>query len=158
MMLSTKDLPITNANQDPSRRKLQHLWARSYKITKFRGPNTVELELLADMMIHDTVNISRVKKYTAGRAQEKPPPPPVRTVRDQDGTIHCSYVIEAITPLKIAPGVQGGYKYQIKWKGYDDAEMTWAPAANLSKAKEMLNDYKKQHGLGEMKVKQKRRD
>jgi hypothetical protein len=36
--------------------------------------------------------------------------------------------------------------------------MTWEPAANLSKAKEMLDDYKKQHGLGETKVKQKRRN
>jgi hypothetical protein len=110
------------------------------------------------MMIHDTETVSRIKKYTADQAPEKPPPPPVWTVRDKDGTIQRSCVVEAITSHKRAPGVKGGYKYQIKWEGYDDDEMTWKPAANLSKAKEMLNDYKKQHGLGEMKVKQKRRD
>jgi hypothetical protein len=89
VMLSTKDLPITYANQDPSRRKLQHPWAGSYKIIKFRGPNAVELELPADMTIHDTENVSRIKKYTADQAPEKPPPPPppVWTVRDKDGTI-----------------------------------------------------------------------
>jgi hypothetical protein len=70
MMLSTKDLPITNANQDPSRWKLQHPWARPCKITKFRGPNTVELELPADMTIDDTVNVSTFKKYTTDRARE----------------------------------------------------------------------------------------
>jgi hypothetical protein len=34
--------------------------------------------------------------------------------------------------------------------------MTWEPAPNLSKGKEMLVDYKIQHGLGEIKVKLKR--
>jgi hypothetical protein len=71
--------------------------------------------------------------------------------------IQRSYVVEAITSHKRAPGIKGGYKYQIKWAGYDDDEMTWEPAANLSKAKKMLDDYKKQHGLGETKVKRKRK-
>jgi hypothetical protein len=56
------------------------------------------------------------------------------------------------------PGVKGSYKYQIKWEGYDDDEMTWELATNLSKAKKMVDDYKKQHRLGETKVKQKRKD
>jgi hypothetical protein len=34
--------------------------------------------------------------------------------------------------------------------------MTWEAAFNLSKAKQMLDDYKKQHGPGETKVEQKR--
>jgi hypothetical protein len=33
--------------------------------------------------------------------------------------------------------------------------MTWEPAVNLSKAKQMLDDYKKQQGLGETVVKRK---
>jgi len=63
----------------------------------------------------------------------------------QDGKIQHSYVVEVITWHKQATGVEGGYNYQIKWEGYDDHEMSWEPAANSSKAKEMLNDYRKQH-------------
>jgi len=141
-MLSTQDLPITYVNKDPSRRKLQHPWAGPYKIIKFRGPNAVRLELPPDMTIYDTVNISRIKKYTVDRAREKPPTPPVWTVRAKDGTIQRWYDVKAITSHMRAPGVKGCYKYQIRWQGYDDNEMTWEPAANLSKAKQMLDDYK----------------
>jgi hypothetical protein len=158
MMLSTKDLLITYTNEDRSRRKLQRPWAGPSKIIKFHGPNAVELELMADMTIHHTVNVSRFKKYTADWERENPPLPPVPTVRDKDGTIQDSYVVKAITSYKRALGVKGGYKYQIKWEGYDDNEMTWEPAANPSNAREMLDDYQKQHGLGETNVKQKRRD
>ena len=35
VMLNTKDLPITYASHDPSRRKLQHPWAGLYRIIKF---------------------------------------------------------------------------------------------------------------------------
>jgi hypothetical protein len=51
------------------------------------GPNAIELELLSDMTIHDTGNVSRIKKYTADQAREKPPPPLVLTVRDKDGKV-----------------------------------------------------------------------
>jgi hypothetical protein len=109
------------------------------------------------MSIHDTVNVSRLKKYIADPTREKPPPPPVRAVMDKHGTIQRSYVVEAIVSHKKAPGVKGGYKFQIKWEGYDDDDMTWEPAANLSNAKQILDDYKKQHGLGERKVKRKKK-
>jgi hypothetical protein len=42
MMFNTKDLPITYASQDPSRRKLQHPWAGPYKVIRFRGPIAIE--------------------------------------------------------------------------------------------------------------------
>ena len=157
VMLNTKDLPITYASQDPSRRKLQYPWAGPYRIIMFRGPNAVELELPKDMSIHDTVNVSRLKKYIADPTREKPPPPPIRAVMDKHGTIQRSYVVEAIVSHKKAPGIKGGYKFQIKWEGYDDDDMTWEPAANLSNAKQILDDYKKQHGLGERKVKRKKK-
>jgi len=45
------------------------------------------LEFWADMKIQDTVNVSRLKKYTADQGCEKRPPPPVPSVWDQDGPI-----------------------------------------------------------------------
>jgi hypothetical protein len=38
-------------------------------------------------------------------------------------------VVEAIVSPKKAPGIEGSYKYQIKWKGYNDDDMIWEPAA-----------------------------
>jgi hypothetical protein len=35
--------------------------------------------------------------------------------------------------------------------------MTWEPAANLSNARLILDNYKKQYSLGERKVKQKKK-
>jgi len=105
---------------------------------KFNGTNAVELELPADMTIHDTLNVSRIKKYTADQVPEKPAPPPDWTVGDKDGTILHSYVVEVITSHKRATGVKCGYKYQIKWEGYDDDEMTLEPAAIHSKQRKCL--------------------
>jgi hypothetical protein len=62
-----------------------------------------------------------------------------------------------IVLYKKAPGIKGGYKYQIKQEGYNDDDMPWELAVNLSKAKLMLDNYKKQQGLGERKVKRKRK-
>jgi len=71
--------------------------AEPYVIIKFNGPNAVELELPADMMMHETVNVSRLKKYTADRPRENPPPPPVQTAWEKDDTYQCSFVVEVIT-------------------------------------------------------------
>jgi len=122
---------------------------------KFCWPNAVEQELLADMTNYDTVNNIRLKMYTADWASEKPPPPQGQTVQDTDGTIQHAYVVEAFTLHKRALAVNGGYRYQIKWEGDNNDEVTWEPAANLWKPKQILFDYKKQHRLGETKVKRK---
>jgi hypothetical protein len=74
-------------------------------------------------------------------------------VGDNDGIIHHSNIIVAIAVHKQTLGMNGGYKYQIKLEGYNMNKMTWKPAANLSNAKQMLEEYKKQYGLGYTKVK-----
>jgi len=63
-------------------------------------------------------------------------------------------VIEAISWHKQVSGVKDSYKYQIKWKCYDDDKKTSEPATNVSKAIQLLGDYHKQHRLLETKVKQ----
>jgi hypothetical protein len=90
VFLDTKDLPVTYANVNPTRRKLVHRYIGPYEILRIRG-NAVELDLPNDMMIHDTVNVSRLKidRTDNSRIAWRPPPPPVRTSRA--GT---SYVVE----------------------------------------------------------------
>jgi len=94
---STRVLLIIYTNYSPSWQKLQHLSAGPYKTITFFGPSTVELELTEDMNIRHALNVSRLKKFTTDWAWQKPPPPPIRTVWDTDGTIQHSYFVEAIT-------------------------------------------------------------
>jgi len=44
VIVSMNDLPMTYANKDFSWRNVQHLWAGQYKMIKFCGPNTAQLE------------------------------------------------------------------------------------------------------------------
>jgi len=123
MTLSTNDLPIPYAYRDPARGMVRHLWAVMYRIITFCWPNADELELLAYGMIHETVNISRLKKYTADLAQEKHPTSPVPNGSDKAVTIKRADVIEAITLRKCVLGVTGSYKYQITQEARNNNEM-----------------------------------
>jgi len=40
------------------------------------------------------------------------------------------------------PDIKCGYNYQFSWARYDNDKVTGEPAANLSKSKQMLHDYK----------------
>jgi len=122
----------------------------------FCGPDSVELELLAHMIVHNTVNISRLKKYTADWLWEMAPPPPLQMIWDKDGTSQCWGTMEGITSHKRSPDVKGSYIFHIQWEGYDN-EVSWEPAANLAKAKQMIADYQEHHRLGETKVQWKRK-
>jgi len=154
-MLNTKNLPMTYVNKDSSWRKLEHQWAVHFKISKLHWPNDVELELPADIIIHGTVNFNQLHTYTTYLSQENPPPQPIRTAWDKDGTIQYWYLAEDITSQMEILGVKDSFQYQIKSKGYND--ITWQPAINLSKAKQILHDYKKQPEMEATKAKQTRK-
>jgi len=47
--------------------------------------------------------------------------------------------VEGITLHNHMPVIKGGYTYPTKWEGYN--EMTLEASTNLSKAKQMLDDY-----------------
>jgi len=103
--LTDADLPMTYMNQDPSSGKLQHPWARPCHIIKYSWQKAVKWELLADMMIHDTVHVSRLQKYTTDRAREKSPLSAVHTVRDIHGHTEDWDVVEGNTSRKWLSGV-----------------------------------------------------
>lgn len=89
--------------------------------------------------MHNTVNISWLEKCTADQVWAKPPSPPIQTVREEEGTIQCTCDVEGITLHNHMPVIKGGYTYPTKWEGYN--EMTLEASTNLSKAKQMLDDY-----------------
>jgi len=152
VMLRTENLLVLCANQDQSQWKLQYPSARAYTTVEFHGLNAVKSELLVDMVIQDTVYIRRLKKYTTAWFGDNPPSRSVQTVRNNVGTIQCHYVLERITLHMQMRGANGGYRYHIKWEGYDHDEITWVPVGSHSKPIQILDDCKKRHGLERTKA------
>jgi hypothetical protein len=149
VFLDTKDLPITYANVNITRRILVHHYIGPYEILRIRG-NTVELDLPNDMTMHDTVNVCRLKvdRMDDSRIAWRPPPSPVQTSRA--GT---SYVVESIA--KHWPSSDGtSWEYEVKWEGWEGKDTTWEPEGNIANAREMVEQYWKEMG-GRPKAKRK---
>jgi hypothetical protein len=149
VFLDTKDLPITYANVNPTRCKLGDRYIRPYEILRIRGI-AVELDLPNDMMIHDTVNVSRFKvaRTDDSRIAWRQPPPPVWTSRTGP-----SYVVES--SAKHQPSSNGtSWEYEVKWECWDEKHNTWEPEENMAKSKGMVEQYWKEMG-GRPKAKRK---
>jgi len=141
VFLYSKDVPIRYANVNPMRSKLVHHYIAPYEILQICG-NTVEQDLPNDMMIYDTVNISRLKvdRMDNSRVVWQPPPPQVLT--NSPGT---TYIIESIA--KHRPSSDGtSWECEVTWDGWDEKDNTWAPEENMAKAKEMVKRYWKEIG------------
>jgi hypothetical protein len=92
VFLDTNDLPITNANVNPTRHKLVHHYIGPYNILRIRE-NTIEPNIANYIMIYNTVTVSRLKgdQTNHSRIAWRPPPRHVRT--SYPGT---SYVVQSI--------------------------------------------------------------
>ena len=106
MMMNTRDLPITYMNQLCSRYKVQHQCVGHKKISMFCWLNAVRLDLPANLMIHDPIQIIWLNWCMVGGEYSEPHPSPIRTVTGQNGHIWCPYCIEAITTHMYALGIK----------------------------------------------------
>ena len=84
VFLLTKHLSIGYVNEDPSRRKLQYLYAGPFKLIKRYKENAFELDLPSHWTLHRVFNVARFKRdLTSGRPKEQVLPniPPLRTTK-----------------------------------------------------------------------------
>jgi len=141
VFLDTKDLPITYTNVNPTRCKLVHGYVSPYEILQI-GRAAVKLDLPNDMWIHATVTISRLKvdRMDNSTVTWQPPPPPVR-ISHAD----TSYIVQSIA--NYCPSSKGtGWEYEVKWEGWDEKDNTLEPEENMTKPKEIVEQYWKEIG------------
>ena len=116
------------------------------------GPNRFKLKLPSDCRIHDTFHVSRLKPWTDPdviKMKKKKIPLPTAFKGKKN-----EYNVERILETDFSYGIRW---YLVHWKGYDEIkDSTWEPEENLTHAKKLVEEFKKQHGIDEEdKTKQK---
>ena len=119
-------------------------WIGPYKIEReipgSKG-TAYELQLPANLRIHDAFHVNLLKPYRAdGRVQ---PPPPELTV---DGQIE--YEVQSILAHREhKSGRSSKREYLIQWRGYDQSYNTWKPESCLANCQRVLKQYLEAQGM-----------
>ncbi|CAL8465851.1 g5387 [Coccomyxa elongata] len=116
--------------------KLMPRYIGPYRVVKKIGQASYELDLAANMRIHDVFHVSLLKPYVPGRGVH--PPPPQLT---DDGQVE--YEMERI--LQHEDRRYRGNKvrrwFYVHWKGYDRSHDTWESEADLTNCPDKLAEY-----------------
>jgi len=136
VLLSTKNLKWQMEGRRSE--KLTERFVDPYKVKGIVSSNAIELELPNSIKIHPVVNVSRVQLYKSQvKGQKKIPPKPV--------------IIEGVEEFEVERilnkrTVRGKEKFLVRWKGYTAGEDTWENRKNLENAKELVEEFEREHG------------
>jgi len=118
--------------------KLTEHFVGPYKVKGIISSNAIELELSNSIKIHPVVNVSRVRLYKLQvKGQKKIPPKPVIIKEEEESEV------EKILNKRMARGKE---KFLVRWKGYTAGEDTWENRKNLENAKELVEEFEREHG------------
>jgi len=136
VLLSMKDLKWQM--KERRSKKLTERFVSPYKVKGIVSSNAIELELPNSIKIHPVVNVSRVQLYKSQvKGQKKILPKPVIIKGEEE------FEIEKILNKRT---VRGKEKFLVRWKGYMAGEDTWENRENLENAKELVEEFEKEHG------------
>jgi len=136
VLLSMKDLKWQM--KERRSKKLTERFVGPYKVKGIVSSNAIELELPNSIKIHPVVNVSRVQLYKSQvKGQKKILPKPV-IIKGEE-----KFEIEKILNKRT---VRGKEKFLVRWKGYMAGEDTWENRENLENAKELVEEFEKEHG------------
>lgn len=118
--------------------KLDYRRLGPFLVTKQVNEVAYRLELPTSMKIHPVFHVSLLEPYKEstipGRLQV--PPPPIEI--DGEEEFEVSEILDSrINRRKL--------EYLVHWQGYEVSERTWEPAANLSNAPEMIQEFHRQY-------------
>jgi len=136
VLLSTKDLKWQMKGRRSE--KLTECFVGPYKVKGIISSNAIELELPNSIKIHPVVNVSRVRLYKSQvKGQKKIPPKPVIIKGEEE------FKVEKILNKRT---VREKEKFLVRWKGYTAEEDTWENRENLENAKELVEEFEREHG------------
>ena len=121
-------------------RKLGSKWIGPFSIERKISDTAYRLNLPKNMKIHPVFHVSALEKYRINspkfseRSHIRPEPDIVDTVAE--------YEVEEIIDKRT---VGNRVEYLVKWKGFPDYESTWEPEKHLENAKNVLEEYYRQH-------------
>ena len=143
VLLSTRNIHL----KGPGSPKFMPKWIGPFTVVKRIGKTAYELELPANMKVHDVFHVSLLKPYHKdGRVQ---PPPPELMVDGQE-----EFEVELILDCRLKKsGKKSRKEYCVKWRGYGHEHNTWEPEGKLSHCLEKIQAYEQQvqaqQGLGD---------
>jgi len=108
-----------------------------YKVKGIISSNAIELELPNSIKIYPVVNVSRVRLYKSQVKGQKKIPPKLVIIEEEE------FKVEKILNKRM---VRGKKKFLVRWKGYTAGEDTWENRENLENAKELVEEFKREHG------------
>lgn len=120
-------LSTSNIGHMPSSMKLTTKFIGPFPIIEKVGDLAYKLALPAEYRMHDTVNVTSLKKYIPPSQKRDEPhqPPPVFFEKGKP-----LWNVEAIVGKR---GEGPSLRYQVKWAGYAEEHNTWEPVSNLKK-------------------------
>jgi len=136
VLLSMKDLKWQMKGRRSE--KLTEHFVGPYKVKGIVSSNAIELELPNSIKIHPVVNVSRVRLYKSQvKGQKRIPPKPVIIKGEEE------FEVEKILNKRT---VREKEKFLVRWKGYVVGEDTWKNRENLENAKELVEEFEREHG------------
>jgi len=109
-----------------------------YKVKGIISSNAIELELPKSIKIHPVVNVSRVRLYNSQVKGQKKILPKLVIIEGEE-----EFEVKKILNKRT---VRGKEKFLVRWKGYIVEEDTWENRENLENAKELVEEFKREHG------------
>jgi len=131
VLLSTRNISFKGIGAP----KFMPRYIGPYKVVKRIGPVAYELDLAANMRIHDVFHVSLLKSYMPGRGVQ---PPPVELTVDGQIEFEVDKILQHEDRRR---GSRVRREYYVHWKGFDRSHDTWEPESNLKNCPEKVQEY-----------------
>jgi hypothetical protein len=141
VLLSLENITLPSDRTRTSQ-KLLARFAGPHTIVEQLSPVSFRLDLPPSMKIHPVFHVDRFRHYhpsPEALGPRTPARPPPVIVEDEE-----EYEVEAIADHR---RINNKMEYLLQWQGYPREDWTWEPESELAHCKDILNKYKRDHGL-----------
>lgn len=141
ILLNLENITLA-ADRTRQSRKLMSKFSGPYTIVEQHSPVSFRLELPPSMKIHDVFHVDRFRHYhpspeSLGKRTPARPDPDI--IDDEE-----EYEVEEVMEHKRR---NKRVEYLVKWQGFPREDWTWEPESNLTHCKDILDRYKRDHGI-----------